>query len=55
MSRARSGRIRLRGLFEIGLFHVFKNPPYLLGLTGILALGSLLVARSLGAARPKPS
>jgi putative OPT family oligopeptide transporter len=37
--------------FEIGLFHVFKAPPYLLGLAGILALGGLLVARSLGAAR----
>lgn len=37
--------------FEIGLFHVFKDPPYLLGLAGILALGGLLVARSLGAAR----
>jgi len=37
--------------FEIGLFHVFKDPPYLLGLAGILALGGLLVARSLGPAR----
>ncbi|MBM3306192.1 MAG: oligopeptide transporter, OPT family [Candidatus Aminicenantes bacterium] len=37
--------------FEIGLFHVFKDPPYLLGLAGILALGGLLVARSIGAAR----
>jgi len=37
--------------FEIGLFGVFGNPPYLLGLAGILALGGFLVARALGAAR----
>ncbi len=38
---------------EIGLFQVFRRPPYLLGLAGILALGALLVVRSLSGARPK--
>ncbi len=31
---------------EAGLFSVFKQPPYLVGLAGILALGAFLVLRS---------
>jgi putative OPT family oligopeptide transporter len=37
--------------FEVGLFEVFKRPPYWLGLIGILALGGFLVARSIRGAR----
>jgi len=37
--------------FEVGLFEVFKRPPYWLGLIGILALGWFLVARSIRGAR----
>jgi len=38
--------------FEVGLFSVFKQPPYLVGLAGILALGAFLVRRSVrGGAR----
>lgn len=37
--------------FEVGLFRVFKNPPYLIGLAGILAIGAFLVARSIRGGR----
>jgi len=37
--------------FEVGLFEVFKRPPYWLGLIGILALGAFLVMRSMGSDR----
>lgn len=33
---------------EIKLFHVFDHPSYLLGLVGIIAIGSFLVIRALG-------
>ncbi|MBN2265511.1 MAG: oligopeptide transporter, OPT family, partial [Candidatus Aminicenantes bacterium] len=37
--------------FEVQLFGVFERPPYWLGLLGLLALGALLVARSVRAGR----